>query len=423
MIHQIDTKQCGTRGDAMAAAVSSCIHCGFCLPSCPTYELLGQETDSPRGRILLMKEVLEGRLAPEAAATHIDRCLGCLNCQTSCPSGVEYGHLLSSYRALPEAQQASAGNWLIRLRRWVIGSTLPYPKCFRLAVRLGQIARTLRLWTPLAFRPMLDLVPAEVPRAEPLQPLYPAVGEERARVMLHTGCAAEVLHPEITRAAIHVLTFNGVAVEIPTAQVCCGALAWHVGNESGAAPFARANVKVFGESPLPIITTAAGCGSGLKEYGLLLAGQPEQPRAEQLASRVTDVCQYLAGLTLKPFTQRLDLRVAYHDACHLAHAQGVRSAPRELLRRIPGVQLVEIAESEMCCGSAGTYNIDQPELAEQLGERKASRVAQTQCDVLALGNIGCQMQIEKHLQRSGQRISVMHTVQLLAQAYASPNPR
>ncbi len=417
MIHQIDTKQCGARGVAMASAVSSCIHCGFCLPSCPTYELLGQETDSPRGRILLMKEVLEGRLSPEAAATHIDQCLGCLNCQTSCPSGVEYGHLLSSYRALPETQRASAGTWLTRLRRWMIGSTLPYPTRFRFAVRMGQLARKLRLWTPPTFRPMLDLVPDAVPQASPLQPFYPAIGEERARVMLHTGCAAEVLHPEVTRAAIQVLTINGVAVEIPTKQVCCGALDWHVGNESRAMPFARTNVNAFGERELPVITTAAGCGSGLKEYGLMLAGQPEQSKAEALAHRVIDICQYLSTISLTPFTQRLNLRVAYHDACHLAHAQGVRSAPRELLRAIPGVQLVEIAESEMCCGSAGTYNIDQPELAEQLGERKASRIQQTQCDVVALGNIGCQMQIEKHLKRSGQNIPVMHTVQLLAKAY------
>lgn len=417
MIHQIDSKQCGARGDAMSAAVSSCIHCGFCLPSCPTYELLGQETDSPRGRILLMKEVLEGRLAPEAAASHIDQCLGCLNCQTSCPSGVEYGHLLSSYRAMPEPQQASKGTWLTRLRRHIIGATLPYPQRFRIAVRLGQVARKLRLWTPATFRPMLDLVPDTLPQKATLKSLYPAIGEERGRVMLHTGCAAEVLHPEVTRAAIQVLTLNGISVEIPATQVCCGALDWHVGHEAGAMPFARTNVRAFGESELPIITTAAGCGSGMKEYGLLMAGQPEQPQAERLAGRVIDICQYLRTIPLKPFTQRLALRVAYHDACHLAHAQGVRSAPRQLLQAIPGVQLVEIAESEMCCGSAGTYNIDQPELAEQFGERKASRVAQTKCDVLALGNIGCQMQIEKHLKRAGQSIPVMHTVQLLAQAY------
>jgi glycolate oxidase iron-sulfur subunit len=416
MLHRISTEKLGPRGAVMGHAVETCIHCGFCLPTCPTYEVLGNEADSPRGRIMLMKEVLEGNLDAAEAAPHIDRCLGCVACQTHCPSGVEYGNLLSSYRSLEETKQKSPRSVASRLRRKLASLTLPYPKRFALAMRFGKLGRKLAWATPSALKPMLDLVPDQLPDAESIPEHSPAIGEERGRVMIHLGCAAQVLRPDITSAAIRVLNLNGLAVHAPSRQQCCGALHWHVGDAAHAAKLANANMKAFGDGSEPIITTAAGCGSGMHEYPLILSGGNETA-SEAFSARVLDVSVYLERMGIKPPPAIAPLRIAYHDACHLAHAQKVRRPPRMLLQQIPGVELVDLHESDLCCGSAGTYNIDQPEIAAQLGRRKVDNILATGCDIVALGNIGCQIQIEQHLAKLGKNIPVLHTIQILDRAY------
>lgn len=415
MHHSIPLGRLGPRGEQMAEAVQSCVHCGFCLPTCPTYLDLAEEMDSPRGRILLMKEVLEGKLAAEEAQVHIDRCLGCLACETACPSGVQYGELIGPYRALRRGQGQAGGN---RLRRWLTAKTLPYPWRFRAAMRAGRVAKRLSPLVPQLLRPMIDLVPDRLPRAERLAPLTRCTGTRRARVALLTGCAQQVLAPEIGAAAVRVLVRNGVEVVVPERQGCCGALSWHVGDEASAARFARINLRAFPDDVDAVITTAAGCGSGIHDYPQVLRGDVEEERARRMASKTIDISAFLALLGIEPPPPLVErLRVAYHDACHLAHAQRVRAEPRELLRSIAGLELVEIAEGEICCGSAGTYNIDQPEIAARLGRRKAENVATCSPDLVALGNIGCAIQIRHHLQQLGIATDVLHTVEILDRAY------
>lgn len=417
MRHHIDTSQHGPMGETMAKAVSTCVHCGFCLSACPTYQELGRETDSPRGRIILMKEVLEGKLPIETAAPHIDACLGCLACVPACPSEVAYGDLISPFRAIYEPQRKrSIGE---RFKRTLAQWTLPYPKRFRLAAWSGRLAKPLARWMPSPIRVMLDLLPAQLPPAQPLREVYPAMGQRRGRVALLAGCAQTVLDPDINAATIEVLNRNGIEVVVPKSQGCCGALSWHVGNLSQARKFAKHNLDAFPSDVDAIVTNAAGCGSGIHEYGLILKGTPDQQRAMEFADRVCDVSVYLAGLPdLAPFPESSSQQtVAYHDACHLANAQGVRSQPRQLLERVPGLKLVEIAEGHLCCGSAGTYNMDQPEIAGSLGTQKAANVIATDADVVAMGNIGCLTQIANHLQRAESNIRARHTMQVLRDAY------
>ncbi|MGV3483126.1 MAG: (Fe-S)-binding protein [Planctomycetaceae bacterium] len=417
MLHRIPIDKLGPRGATMGHAVETCIHCGFCLPTCPTYEVLGDEADSPRGRIMLMKEVLEGKLEASQAAPHIDRCLGCVACQTHCPCGVDYGHLLSSYRSLESSRAHSPASFAIRLRRKLASWTLPYPRRFSLAMRMGRLGKKLSFVTPAALQPMLDLVPEKLPDREPLPAYFEAVGNPRGSVMLHIGCAAQVLRPDISAAAIRVLTRNGISVQVPPSQGCCGALSWHIGDAETATRMAVHNFAAFGDGDEPIITTAAGCGSGMHEYPLILAGRDNAAQAERFAERVVDISVYLDRIGIEPPPAGRPLRVAYHDACHLAHAQKVRKPPRNLLQSISGIELVDLQESDLCCGSAGTYNIDQPVIAAQLGQRKAENLIATSCDVVVLGNIGCQVQIEQHLAKAGSTIPVLHTIQLLDRAY------
>ncbi|MEM9366790.1 MAG: heterodisulfide reductase-related iron-sulfur binding cluster [Planctomycetota bacterium] len=433
MLHEIDLTQNGPHGQAMADAVSTCVHCGFCLSACPTYEQLGDEADSPRGRIFLMKEVLEGKLDLEAAAPHVDRCLGCLACEPACPSGVPYRDLISPFRAATAGRRRVS--WLQRMARRVVQLTLPYPGRFRIAATMGRWSRPLveampAFLVPRVARAMLGLLPDQLPKRSETKAFYPATGEQRGVVAMLRGCAQTVLAPEINAATIRVLTANGIEVHVPENQVCCGALSWHVGNLRGAQGFANQNLDAFDRQDAPwdaVLTNAAGCGSGLHEYGLILAGTDRQTQAETFAAKVSDVSRYLSRLsTRKAFPDRgTTTRIAYHDACHLANAQGVRSEPRALLRAIPGVTLVEITDGHLCCGSAGTYNIDQPDMANQLGDAKARAILATEPDVIATGNIGCLTQIRTHLKRVAEADgmpltelpSVRHTVEILADAY------
>jgi glycolate oxidase iron-sulfur subunit len=417
MQHSIPTEKYGPFGEPMAHAVQACVHCGFCLAACPTYGELGQEMDTPRGRIVLMKQVLEGALPWKAAQPHIDRCLGCLACEPACPSGVPYRDLVSPFRAL--AQPEFTRTPIERIRRFLAAQTIPYPSRFRLAVFAGRLGKAFRPLMPRALRPMLDLLPPSLPPAQSWPAVTPARGEHRARVALLTGCAQQVLDPDINTATIEVLTRNGVEVHVPRGQGCCGGLAWHTGDLAAARTFARRNLDAFPEEVDAIVTNAAGCGSAMHEYHLVLRGTADEKRAESFRKRVVDVSLFLSrlGLREKPAAVRSPQRIAYHDACHLSNAQNVSREPRELLRAIPGAQVCELQQAYLCCGSAGTYNLDQPEIAASLGEKKARAVLAVGADVVASGNIGCLTQLRVHLAKLGSPLPVRHTMQVLRDAY------
>ena len=417
MLHTIAINKPGPLTDSMAHAVESCVHCGFCLAACPTYSELGQEMDSPRGRIVLMKQVLEEKLPWADAQPHVDRCLGCLACEPACPSGVPYRDLISPFRAV--AQPKFNRTFAEKLRRFLAAQTIPFPRRFRLAAAAGRLGKLVRPLVPAALRPMIDLVPASIPPAESWPRVTPAVGERRARVALLTGCAQQVLSPDINTATIAVLAQQGVEVIVPESQGCCGGLAWHTGDLTAAQNFARKNLAAFPADVDAILTNAAGCGSALHEYHLVLKGTPDEARAEAFRHRVMDVSVFLTklGLRTPPPTAQVPRRIAYHDACHLANAQGVRAEPRALLRAIPGATVIELADAHRCCGSAGTKKLDQPDIAASLGEKKARAVMASGAEVVASGNIGCLTQLSSHLARLGSPIKVRHTFQVLRDAY------
>jgi glycolate oxidase iron-sulfur subunit len=412
--HSIDQETVGPFAEPMASAIEACVHCGFCLPACPTYNVLGQEADSPRGRIVLMKQVLEGELDEQDIAPHIDRCLGCLACESACPSGVPYRDLISPFRSRNSVKKS----FLVRLRDKLISLTLPFPGRFRWALRLASCSRFLAFLLPGPFRPMAELVPKKIPSYQPLKDRYPAKGEKRCKVALLAGCAQQVLAPKINQFTIELLTEYGVEVVVPGNQSCCGALDWHNGGLKQARKLAENNLSVFPADVDWIVTNAAGCGSGMKEYGVLFEGTDHQSEAKKIADKTIDVSVLLSQLDFSKRAvgrpQPKTLRVAYHDACHLSHGQHVRSQPRALLQSIPGIELLGINNTEMCCGSAGTFNIDQPEIANQLGQSKAQAIADSGAEFLVTGNIGCIVQIQNHLQKLGSPIKVMHLVEFLS---------
>jgi glycolate dehydrogenase iron-sulfur subunit len=381
----------------MARAVTTCVHCGFCLAACPTYRVLGEEMDSPRGRIVLMKQALEGELAIDQTLPFIDRCLGCLACEGACPSGVRYRELLVPFRARAEETARRSGQ---RAERRLLLSVLESPELFRLALAAGRVARRFRSLLPPSLRPMLGLLPPSAPAADPPRPLTRAIGTRRARVALLAGCVQRVLRPSINAAAVRVLAANGVEVVVPRDQGCCGALARHVGFASHADALASHSVEAFPSDVDAILTTAAGCGSAMKE--------------DRYNAPVADVSEFLdrIGVTTSFALAQLTT-IAYHDACHLGHAQGVRAAPRRLLAAIGNARIAELDDNEMCCGSAGLYNIEQPQTAAELGRRKAEAIRRTGAQWVATGNIGCVTQIASHL---GSDVEVRHTVEVLDSA-------
>ena len=412
MRHQIVSDD--IRAPEMAEAVEKCVHCGFCLAACPTYNLLGEEMDSPRGRIYLMKNVLEENLPAAEAQPYIDRCLGCMACVPACPSGVEYGDLLVGYRALQEKSRQRPP--LDALTRKLISETLPYPRRFRLAALSGKLGKALLPALPDAFAAMLRLLPDNLPPAQPLPTLLPAQGERRGKVALLLGCAQEALAPEISRAAAHVLARNGVDVHIPRGQGCCGSILLHLGEEGGARDLARRNFACIPDDVEAIITTAAGCGSGMKDYPLLFKGQADAAQAAEFARKVFDFSAYLADLGVREMRGfPSERRVVYQDACHLLHAQGHGGEPRALLAAIPNLRLVEIADAGMCCGSAGTYNIDQPAIAAEFGRRKVESIVAAQPDLVVSGNIGCIAQLRQELARQNHTLPVRHIAEVLWQ--------
>ncbi|MER6990656.1 heterodisulfide reductase-related iron-sulfur binding cluster [Saccharopolyspora hirsuta] len=403
--------------------VDDCVHCGFCLPTCPTYDLWGEEMDSPRGRIYLMKEGLEGEPMTDTMVGHFDACLGCMACVTACPSGVQYGTLITETRAQVERRHERS-RWE-RLMRTAIFTLFPYPRRLN-ALRgplalyqrlgLGKLAKKSGLMAklPEGLQTMESLAPP-IKRAPKLGHRVPARGKRRATVGMITGCVQSAFFPDVNAATARILSAEGCDVVIPQSQGCCGALSEHSGREAEAVKFARNLLDVFERSSVDyVVINSAGCGSTLKEYPRLLQDDPEYAaKAEKFSARVRDIAELL--VELGPVAERhpLPVEVAYHDACHLAHGQGIRSQPRELLRAIPGLELREISRGELCCGSAGVYNLLQPEPARALGDRKADNVLATGARLLVTANPGCSMQIRTALERRGEHMAMAHTVQVL----------
>jgi glycolate oxidase iron-sulfur subunit len=407
----------------------TCVHCGFCTATCPTFVTLGDELDSPRGRIYLIKDMLEsgGPPAPEIVP-HLDRCLSCLSCMTTCPSGVDYMHLIDYARRYVEAHHRRP--WPERLLRSLLAALLPYPGRFRTALRLARLARPLAsvlegfgaLGKRLAA--MLRLTPPTLPPPSPLEArtLHPAEGTRRMRVALLTGCAQRVLDPAINEATIRLLTRLGCEVVIPEGAGCCGALPHHMGKEEEALALARANLEAWGRELDgagldAVVINASGCGTTVKDYGFLfrLAPEPLKSRAERIARLACDVTELLARLDYAPRRTLPPLTVAYHAACSLQHGQRITDLPKALLRKA-GFTVREPREAHLCCGSAGTYNLLQPEISAKLRARKLGRLGETGGEVIATGNIGCLTQL------SGGELPVVHTIELLDWAHGGPAP-
>jgi glycolate oxidase iron-sulfur subunit len=400
--------------------INDCVHCGFCLPTCPTYVLWGEEADSPRGRIYLMETGLAGEPMTDSMVQHFDRCLGCMACVTACPSGVRYDRLIEDTRAQVERRHPRTR--AERLLRGAIFRLFPYPRRLRLLrgpLRAYQASGVRRLLGPLLARtPTLATLESLAPRLrrpEQLPERVPAVGPRRAVVGMLTGCVQRAFFPDVNAATARVLAAEGCDVVLPRAQGCCGALSVHTGREAEAQRFARSLIDAFEDAGVDyLVVNAAGCGSSLKEYGDLLRDDPSYAeRAAALAAKVRDVSEVLVELGPVAPRHPLPLSVAYHDACHLAHAQGVRAQPRRLLADIPGLSLREIASAEICCGSAGVWNVLNPEPARELGDRKARDVLATGADLLVTANPGCLMQVAAAVHRAGGVIGLAHTVQVL----------
>jgi glycolate oxidase iron-sulfur subunit len=428
-----------------------CVHCGFCLPACPTYQLWGEEMDSPRGRIHLITQILETGEGSTAAAEHFDRCLGCMACVTACPSGVQYDQLIEAARTWGEDGRPAAGaagkaipaplparSLRDRAVRAAIFATFPYPSRLRAALRplraaqragLDQLAVRSKVLGRLAPEVAAAIAVAPAPRLSTRSPVFPvripARGERRAVVGMLTGCVQKVLFPAVNAATARVLAAEGCDVIVPRAQGCCGALSLHGGRRAEAAAFARRTIETFERAGVDaVIVNAAGCGSAMKEYGHLLAGEPGwADRAAAFSARVRDFSEFLAELGPVAPRSELPLTVAYHDACHLAHAQRVTAQPRALLRAVPSLVLADIADAGTCCGSAGIYNLVQPTAAAELGRRKARAVQATGADLLVSANPGCSLQIAQALSAVGQPMPVAHVAEVLDASIQGKKPQ
>ena len=397
----------------------TCVHCGFCTATCPTYQVLGDELDSPRGRIYLIKEMLEsGRPADARTVKHIDRCLSCLACVSTCPSGVDYMHLIDQARVYVEKTYRRP--WHDRALRWVLAKVIPHPTRFRLALLAAKIGRPFAPLIPDArLRAMLAMAPKTIPpvsRNDDPQ-IFAATGERRMRVALMTGCAQKALNTDINDATIRLLRRLGCEVVIPRGMGCCGALTHHMGREAEAHASAAANVAAFMAEKNAagldaVVINTSGCGTTVKDYGHMLGGE----EAAMVSALAMDISELLVKIGL-PEGAPKGLRVAYHAACSLQHGQQVKTAPKDLLKRV-GFTVVEPADSHLCCGSAGTYNLLQPEISAQLKARKVETLEAKNPDMIAAGNIGCMMQIG-----SGTGVPVVHTVELLDWALGGPKPR
>lgn len=435
---------------AMAASekiLRTCVHCGFCTATCPTYLLLGDELDSPRGRIYLIKDMLEGgKAASREVVKHVDRCLSCLSCMTTCPSGVHYMHLVDHART--HIEKTYKRPLSDRLLRGLLALVLPYPNRFRLALLAAKVGAPLR---PLVARlprvgnrlaAMLDLAPAQLPgrnrtdcvgtfpadtSAQEISALF-QTGEDagparrRGRVALLRGCAQSVLRPDFNEAAIRLLNRHGVEVVHPKGEGCCGALTHHMGKEESAHGHAKRTIDAWiaemdGPGLDAIVVTASGCGTTIKDYGFMFRDDPAYAeKAARVSGIAKDVTEYMAEIGLLPPVEDTDLVVAYHSACSMQHGQAIRTEPKTLLKKA-GFTVKDVPEGHICCGSAGTYNILQPEIAARLRDRKVANIERVKPDLIATGNIGCATQIGK-----GTDIPILHTVELLDWATGGPRP-
>jgi len=404
--------------------IDKCVHCGFCLPVCPTYVLWHEEMDSPRGRIYLMKMAAEGAASINSEwVGHFDSCLGCVACMTACPSGVDYGKLIEATRAQIERRyDRSRGE---KLHRRLLFATLTAPR------RLNLLRWPLLAYQKSGLRPLLrgsgllKLLPHFVTSMEALLPklaaredlpeVTPAKGERRKRVGLLLGCVQRVFFSEVNAATARVLAAEGYEVVAPAEQPCCGALLVHAGEEERAQQLARATIDAFERANLDyVISNAAGCGSNLKEYAHLLRDDPAwAERAKNFSAKCRDICEVLSECPPRAQRKLLVARAAFHDSCHLQHAQGVRTQPRSLLAQIPELEVLELPESAICCGSAGIYNLVQPDAASELGDRKASLIVPLRPSVVVTGNPGCVLQLRASLERAGHPLPVLHTIQLI----------
>jgi Fe-S oxidoreductase len=449
--------------DHLRSVAKDCVHCGFCLPACPTYQLWAQEMDSPRGRIYLVNQILDGAELTASSAEHFDRCLGCMACMTACPSGVQYDQLIEAARAWTEEARSGdsdepaaarseeaagsagaaglAGSAAARRRdraaRAAIFALFPYPARLRAAIgplravqRTGLDRRLARSRLPDRLSPALGAALRLAPRAAAAKRLPERVaarGSRRAVVGMLTGCVQSVFFPQVNAATARVLAAEGCDVLIPRDQGCCGALSLHAGREAEAQGFAEATIETFERHDVDaIVVNSAGCGSAMKEYERLLAGTDPgwAARATALSGKVRDLSEFLAELGPVARRHPLPVTAAYHDACHLAHAQRITRQPRELLRAIPELSLVELADAGTCCGSAGVYNLLQPEAAGELGARKAQAVLDAGAPLLISANPGCSLQIAAALADRGTLIAVAHVAEVLdASIHRTPLPR
>ena len=400
----------------------SCVHCGFCTATCPTYQVLGDELDSPRGRIYLIKEMLEqGRPADEKTVKHIDRCLSCLACMTTCPSDVHYMHLVDHAREhIEETYRRPLPD---RALRWLLARVLPHPSRFRLAMLGARLAKPVAGLLPGRLSTMVRFAPGRLTPPSPMDrpQVFPAEGARRARMALLTGCAQRALDTDINAATIRLLTRHGVEVVIAEGMGCCGALSHHMGKSDLARGAAARNLRAWtremdGEGLDAVVINASGCGTTVKDYGHMFRGTEMAEDAGRVAAIARDVTEVMAGLGLADAAHAPKMRVAYHAACSLQHGQQIKTHPKALLKAA-GFEVVEPVEAHLCCGSAGTYNLLQPRIAEQLKARKIDNLARLRPDAVATGNIGCMMQLA-----SGGPAPVLHTVELLDWATGGPVP-
>ncbi len=407
-----------------------CVHCGLCTSACPTYVELGDENDSPRGRIYLMRAVTDGRIElDDSVQKHLDLCLDCRACESACPSGVQYGKLIEPFRIHMQKIGAHKEtlNWM---QRFLLFNFTPYAGRMRLALAparllqwtgLDAVMRKLGMYNlmPGSLRQMHEMLPPLKAHYGSMPEVLPAEGPRRARVALFTGCAADAFFPATNLATARVLQKNGCEVWIPRKQGCCGALHYHAALDEPAKQFARQNCQTFLPDDVDaIIVNAAGCGAMLKDYGHLFHNTPNEGRATKFARKVKDISEFLIELgPVKP-THPLKMKATYHDACHLCHGQQIRKQPRQLLELIPELQLTALNESEICCGAAGSYNLTQPEMAERLGQRKAKNVLETNADAVFSGNVGCLIQLGRYLRAKKPGLMIAHPIDALWSSYS-----